>query len=124
MSMRVLIADDVPTVQVGLRVLLEQQAGIEVVGEVVDAAQLLSHVQAVCPDLLLLGWELPGLVGADLLSDLQRTCPNLLVIVLSGRSEARPAALNAGADAFVSKVAPPEGLLATILSISPVKKAK
>jgi DNA-binding NarL/FixJ family response regulator len=36
------------------------------------------------------------------------------VIVLSGRPEARQAVLDAGADAFVSKVEPPERLLAAI----------
>jgi DNA-binding NarL/FixJ family response regulator len=115
--MRVLIADDVPNVQTGLRVLLEQQPGIEVVGAVLDADDLLVWVEGTCPDLLLIGWELPGLAGIDLLPALRGACPNLLVIVLSGRSEARGAALAAGPDAFVSKVAPPERLLAAILSI-------
>lgn len=124
MSMRVLIADDVPSVQVGLRVLLEQQPGIEVVGEVVDALELLACAQTACPDLLLLGWELPGLVAANLLPALQSICPGLCVIVLSTRSEARSVALNAGADAFVSKTALPEGLLATILAILTVETAE
>ena len=115
--MRVLIADHVPRVQMGLRVLLEQQPGLEVVGEVADAGELLAQVTATCPDLLLLAWELPGLVRVNLLPALRNVCPDLLVIVLSGRSEARGSALVAGADAFVSKVAPPERLLATIVSI-------
>jgi DNA-binding NarL/FixJ family response regulator len=91
------------------------------VGEVVDAEELLAGVEAACPDLLLLGWELPGLAGADLLPALRRACSNLCVIVLSGRPEARREALAAGADAFVSKVAPPERLLAAILSIRQVE---
>jgi DNA-binding NarL/FixJ family response regulator len=117
-----LIADNVPNVQVGLRVLLEQQPGFEVVGEVAGAGDLLDAVEMACPDLLLLGWELPGLAGVDSLSALRKTCPNLLVIVLSGRAEARRAALAAGADAFVSKVAPPERLLAAILSIKRIER--
>jgi DNA-binding NarL/FixJ family response regulator len=40
--------------------------------------------------------------------------PNLLVVVLSGRPEVRREALAAGADAFVSKVDPPERLLAAL----------
>ena len=114
MSMRILIADDWPNVQIGLRVLLEQQPGFEVVGEVLDAEQVLAQLETACPDLVLLGWELPGLVGVDLLPALRRVCPNLYVIALSGRSEARRAALSAGADAFVSKMDPPERLLAAI----------
>jgi DNA-binding NarL/FixJ family response regulator len=119
--MRILIADDWANVQVALRVMLEQQPGFEVLGEVVDAEELLAWVETACPDLLLLGWELPGLAGADLLPALRRACSNLCVIVLSGRPEARREALAAGADAFVSKVAPPERLLAAILSIRQVE---
>ena len=65
--MRILIADDWLNVQDALRVLLEQQPGFTVVGEVVDTRALLAQLEAECPDLLLLGWELPGLAGADLL---------------------------------------------------------
>ena len=94
--MRVLIADNVPNVQVGLRVLLEQQSGFEIVGEVVDAEELMDAVETTCPDLLLLDGELPGLAGVESLSALRKACPDLFVIILSGRAEARRAALAAG----------------------------
>jgi DNA-binding NarL/FixJ family response regulator len=115
--MRILLADDWLNVQDALRVLLEQQPGFTVVGEVVDTRALLAQLEADCPDLLLLGWELPGLAGADLLPVVRRTCPNLIVIALSGRTGAPGAALSAGADAFASKMDPPERLLAIIRSI-------
>ena len=83
----------------------------------VDTRALLASLEADCPDLLLLGWELPGPAGADLLSAVRRTCPNLIVIALSGRAGARAAALSAGANGFASKVDPPERLLAIIRSI-------
>jgi DNA-binding NarL/FixJ family response regulator len=115
--MRILIADDWLNVQDALRVLLEQQPGFKVVGEVVDTRALLAWLEADCPDLLLLGWELPGPAGAELLPAVRRTCPNLIVIALSGRAGARGAALSAGADGFASKVDSPERLLAIIRSI-------
>jgi DNA-binding NarL/FixJ family response regulator len=117
MPVRILIADDWPNVQTALRVLLEQQAGLVVVGEVVDARELLAQIEANCPDVVLLGWELPGLVGAELLPAVRRVCPDTFVVVLSGRPDARRAALAAGADVFVSKVAPPERLLSAILDL-------
>jgi DNA-binding NarL/FixJ family response regulator len=115
--MRILIADDWLNVQDALRVLLEQQPGFTVVGEVVDTRALLAWLEVDCPDLLLFGWELPGPAGADLLPAVRRTCPNLIMIALSGRAGARAAALSAGADGFASKVDPPERLLAIIRSI-------
>ena len=112
--MRILLADDQPKVRFALRVLLERQPGLAVVGEATDRNDLMNRVEMTLPDVVLLGWELPGLMAMGSLSPLRHLRPNLLVIALSGRSEARLAALSAGADAFVSKGDPPERLLAAI----------
>ena len=114
--MRILLADDESNVRYGLRVLLEERSNLQVVGEAADAEHLLAQVAAACPDLVLLSWGLPGLAGADLLPALRRIKDDLYVIVLSGRPEARQAVLDAGANAFISKVEPPERLLAAIAS--------
>jgi two-component system response regulator DesR len=118
--MRILLADDQPTVRFALRVLLERQAGEEVVGEAADTEELLAQAVATRPDLLLLDWELPGLASADLLAVLRGTSPDLIVIALSGQPDARRAALLAGVDTFVSKGDPPEMLLAAIRTHSGV----
>jgi DNA-binding NarL/FixJ family response regulator len=112
--MRVLLADDQTKVRSALRLLLEQEPGLSVVGEAVEAEDLLAQVEATQPDLVLLDWELPGLRTDDRLSVLRALCPQLKVIALSGQPEARRAALSAGADAFVSKGEPPERLLAAV----------
>jgi DNA-binding NarL/FixJ family response regulator len=111
--MHILLADSQPKVRFAMRVLLERQPGITVVGEVADAEGLLAYVGGSCPDLVLLDWGLPGLARGDL-SLLRRDCPALNVITLSGRPETRQLALCAGADAFVSKSDPPERLLEAI----------
>ena len=113
-QMRVLVADDQPKVRSALRLLLEQESGMSVVGEAVKAEDLLAQVEATQPDLVLLDWELPGLQGNDRLSILRTLRPQLKVIALSGKPEARRAAQAAGADAFVSKGDPPERLLAAV----------
>ena len=113
-GMRVLLADDQSKVRSALRLILEHQPDLNVLGEAVDAQGLLDWVRLVCPDVVLLDWELPGLPRHDLLSALRGLCPHLKVIALSGRPEARQAALAAGADAFVSKGDPPEQLLAAV----------
>jgi DNA-binding NarL/FixJ family response regulator len=112
--MRILLADNRSRVRFALRSLLEEQSGLMVVGEVNDCKELLAQAEAVCPDLVLIDWDLPGMATVDLLTALQKTCPGLPVIALSSRPEVEGAALAAGAQAFVSKAGPPEPLLAAI----------
>jgi len=112
--MRVLLADNQPKVRSALRLLLEQEPGLSVIGEAAEAEDLLAQVEATQPDLVLLDWELHGLRTVERLAALRTLCPRLKVIALSGRPEARRAALAAGVDAFVSKGDPPERLLAAV----------
>ena len=114
--MRILLADDEPNVRFALRVLLEQRAGYQVVGEVDDMGDLVAGIRTVCPDVVLLDWGFRDSEMDALLPVLRQHCPDLTVIVLSGRPEARQAALAAGADAFVSKTDQPEQLLKVIQS--------
>ena len=109
------INDDQPQVRFAVRALLERLPDLEVIGEAVDAAGLLTLTAAFVPDLLLLAWPLPGETPVVLLSALRQIRPHLPVIVLSGRPEARRAALRAGASAFVCKCDPPEALLAALV---------
>jgi len=112
--MRILLADDQAKVRSALRLLLEEQADLQVLGEAVDTTGLLDWVNVVCPDVLLLDWELPGSQPGARLAALRARCPGMMVIAMSGRPEARRQALAAGVDAFVSKGDPPEALLRTL----------
>ena len=116
--MQILLADEQTRVRLALQILLSQEPGVTVVGEAVEAADLLAQIRATRPDLVLLDWGLPGLATIGSLSALHTACPNLSVIVLSGRPEARQMALAAGADEFISKIDPPEKLLAAIHSMN------
>lgn len=112
--MRVLIADDQADVRYAYHVLLGSRPGLVIVGEAKNAEELLVKALDTYPDVVLLDWELPGFKGVGHLDHLRRALPGLIVIALSGRSEVSHRALKAGANAFVSKVEPPERLLAAI----------
>ena len=118
--MRILIADDQVRVRQALparqalRVLLTQQPGVRVIGEAADGEELLAQVRVKAADLVLIDWELPGLVEAGGLPALRSLCPTLQVVVLSGRTGVRSAAQSVGVDAFVSKGDPPESLLTAL----------
>ncbi len=112
--MRILLADDEAKVLSALRLLLEQQPDLAVAGEALNSANLLAQVAGGRPDLILLDWELPGMRPADLIYALHDLAPAVRVIALSGRPEARVAALRAGAAGFVSKGDPPDIVLAAV----------
>ncbi len=115
--MKVLLADDQPAVRSALHLLLEQEAGFQVVGEAADATGLLLAAANKAPDLLLLDWELPGLPAEQLLRLLRYERPSLKIIAMSSKPEAHQAALDAGVHAFVSKSEPPERVLAIIRAL-------
>lgn len=115
--MRVLIADDRPKVRDALRLLLAQEPELEMVGEAADATGVLLLLERTAADLVLLDWELPGLPAASLLNLLRFERPGVRVIAMSGRPEAREAALNVGADAFFSKGDPPEAVLGALQAL-------
>jgi DNA-binding NarL/FixJ family response regulator len=113
---RILIADNQPKVRFALRVLLGRQLESSIIEEASDAVEALTEAMNICPDVILLAWDLPGRRELGLIPALRRLCPAVEIIALSGRAETRQAALKAGADAFVSKGDPPDQLLLAITS--------
>ena len=109
--MRVLLADGRELVRSALHILLDQEADLVLVGDVDDARSLPTAIDSTRPDVLLLDWELPDLVGPRMLVTLQTGFPDLKVIVLSCELGNKQLALLSGADAFVSKIEPPDQLL-------------
>ena len=120
--MRVLLADGQLKVCSALQLLLKHEPGVRVIGEVGDAENLLIQILSAHPDLILVDWGLPGLSAIGSLSALRKDNPNLKVIVMSGRPEERQQALTAGADVFVSKIDPPEQLIAMLHAMAKEKK--
>jgi DNA-binding NarL/FixJ family response regulator len=115
--MRVLLADDQVAVRSALRLLLEQEADFQVVGETADSTELLLAIEQKGPELVLLDWELPGLPPVQLLRLLRYERPSLKIIAMSSRPEAERLVLDAGAQAFLSKSELPERVLSIIRSL-------
>lgn len=116
--MDVVVADDQDEVRSALRLILEDQPGVRVLFEACRADELWPAVSGLRDAVVILDWELPGLRARETLRSLAATSPGLRVIAISGLPEARRAALEAGADAFVSKGDPPEELLRIVHTIS------
>jgi DNA-binding NarL/FixJ family response regulator len=102
---RILLADDQPTVRKGLRMRLSVEPELDVVGEAADGASAVSLAKDLAPDVVLMDVEMPGLDGISATEQLRQEAPNCSVIVLTIHDDARTRerAHNAGAAAFVAK---------------------
>ena len=110
--MRVLLADPDPKVRSALRLLLENEPDMVIVGEVVTSDDLVAQAQATRANVILLDWGLPGLHANGVIDTLRAACCQ--VLVLSGRPEQRDEVVRAGIARFVCKGDPPEALLAAL----------
>ncbi len=120
--MRVLLADHHSKVRWALRTAIKEEPKLVVIGEATETETLLSQAQVLRPDLILLEWELPGQPVEEVLSTLHALNNGCQVIILSRQPECEAAALEAGADAFISKSAAPEELLAALRALASHEK--
>lgn len=112
---RVLLVDDQSSVRYGLRLRLQLEQDLAVVGEASSGAAAVTLVETLQPDVVLLDWVMPGLAGAALISRLRATTSCAVVILsLHDSAEAAEQALAAGADAFVAKLASDELLITAL----------
>ncbi len=81
--MRVLLADDHHLVRAGLRALLADQSGVEVVGETGDGREALEMIERHRPDVALLDITMPGLNGLEVAGRVEKASPRTKVVILS-----------------------------------------
>lgn len=110
--MRVLLCDDHTLIRAGLRRLVEQFEGIEVVAEAASADEAVARARQHLPDVVLLDLSMPGRSGFEALDDLRRVVPQAAVVIMSMHDDATHVreALSRGASGFVVKEAAPAEL--------------
>ena len=82
-STRVLVADDHGLMRAGLRALLEEIAGFEVVGEAADGYEALKIIRELRPDVALVDISMPGLNGLETAGLVARDIPRTRVLLIS-----------------------------------------
>lgn len=104
------LCDDVPELRQLLRIILEEDPQLRVVGEAGDAATGIEEIAELQPEIVLLDLSMPGLDGLEALPLIRRAAPNTAVIVFSGFTEARMASivLEHGAARYIEKGQPLE----------------
>lgn len=115
-SLRVVIADDVEALRALVRLALEEQGDIQVVGEAADGHEAVRLTCELEPDVLLLDVSMPGYDGLEALVEVCRRVPRTSVVMLSGFAASRlaPQAKELGAHSYLEKGAPFETIVATV----------
>jgi len=110
---RVLLADDQAVVRGGLKLILEAQDDIEVIGEAADGSEAVALTRALDPDVVLMDIRMPALDGIEATRQLAATGTDARVLILTtyGLDEYVYEALRAGAAGFLLKTDPPERLV-------------
>src|ERR671918_2093055 len=118
-DVKVLIADDHGIVRSGLRMLLERQDDIEVVGEAADGAEARDMAIRERPDLAILDVKMPKLTGLQATREIREQVPDVAVLILSMYDDDRYLfeALKAGASGYVLKAQADADLMAAVRAV-------
>ena len=102
---RVLLVDDHAVLRQGLKVLLSQEADIQVVGEAENGREALERIAELQPNVVVTDISMPGLNGIETTRQLRRQYPEIKVVVLSMHADEEYVfqVLNAGAAGYVLK---------------------
>jgi DNA-binding NarL/FixJ family response regulator len=120
MSIRVLVADDQSMVRAGFRMLLADEADIEVVAEAQNGLEAVDKAARFNPTVVLMDIRMPELDGLEATRRILAADPAARVLILTtfDLDEYIYEALSAGASGFVLKDDPPEQLIAAIRTVA------
>ncbi len=120
MKIRVLLVDDHTLLRQALRVLLENETDIEVVGELGDGKHVLDMAQQLDPDVIVMDVSMPAVNGIDAAKALLNKRPLSRIVALSafGYKQFIMEMMDAGALAYVIKSAAGEQLVRAIRSVT------
>lgn len=118
-KIKLLMVDDHEIVRAGLRMLLQAQPDMEIVGEVNNGRDAIAKAKELAPDIVLMDISLPDLDGFEATRQIKRTSPNVAILALTMHESEEYffKMLNAGASGYVPKKAAPIDLVAAIRTV-------
>lgn len=116
MSTRLLLVDDHAVVRSGLRMLLENERDVEIIGEASSAHEAIDAAIRLHPNVILMDIGLPDLSGIDATREIKKRIPEVSIVALTIHEDEEYffKMLEAGATGYVPKRAAPDELLTAI----------
>jgi NarL family two-component system response regulator LiaR len=118
-TIRVLIVDDHTIVRKGIRALLAEIAGIEVVGEAADGLEAVAQANSLRPDVILMDLAMPKMDGIEATRQIKTSQPESRILVMTSfaTDDKVLPAIKAGALGYLLKESAPEDLVQAIHQI-------
>ena len=119
-SIRVLLVDDHAVVREGYRTLLGKQEGMQVVGEVGDAASAYQAYKELHPDVVVMDISMPGRGGIAATEHIRGWDQHAVILIFTMHAHVAYAmqAFRAGARGYVTKSSPPELLVSAVRDVA------
>jgi two-component system response regulator NreC len=116
MTIRLLIVDDHAVVRSGLKMLLENERDVEIVGEAASASEAMEAALRLKPNVILMDIGLPDLSGIDATREIKKRISDVSIVALTIHEDEEYffKMLEAGASGYVPKRAAPEELITAI----------
>ncbi len=116
MKIKIYLVDDHSVIRYGLRMLLDGDKNVEIIGEAASASEALNAMAELKPDVVLMDISLPDLSGIEATREIKRLWPDTAVVALTIHEDEEYffKMLDAGASGYVPKRAAPEELLTAI----------
>lgn len=119
-KMRILLVDDHEVVRLGIKTLLEQDTGFEIVGEASNAKEAIELTGKLLPDIVLMDIRLPGISGIDACEEITQQFSDVRVVMLTSYAEDEMlfSAIRAGASGYLLKQISSEDLIRSLISVN------
>jgi DNA-binding NarL/FixJ family response regulator len=117
-KIKLLLVDDEPSIRRGLRMRLELEPDVEVVGEAANGSQAVLLAESLSARVVVMDVEMPVMDGIDATSEITSRLPGVAIVMLSMHDDAVTVgrARAAGAAAFIAKKSMDDGLIEAIRS--------
>lgn len=119
-NIKILIVDDHPMMREALMTALEDEPGLQIVGEATNGIEALKLADELAPNVILMDLLMPGMDGLEAVAKLQETHPQIKIMVVTSLEDEEKilAAVQAGALGYFPKTAPRTYLLEAIQKVA------
>ncbi|NJN17965.1 MAG: response regulator transcription factor [Oscillochloris sp.] len=119
-KLRILLADDHAVVRAGLKVLIEGQPDMMVVGEADNGLEVIARLDECRPDVVVMDLSMPQLSGNETTERIRARCPHLAILILTLHEDVTYVRrlLESGASGYVLKHSAPVSLISAIRQVA------